>query len=102
MLIQPNSLSKLISHHEETSNKFISFGTNENTSSRGDGLLSSLFSGEKNILRYIDKLENEKIFLIKNLQKKSQKLLNKKIKSNSIDYESTMSYNNILSEDKKI
>ena len=45
----PDSLSKLISHQEETSGKFISFGTNENTSSGGGGLLSSLFSGAKSI-----------------------------------------------------
>ena len=45
----PDSISKLISHQEETSGKFISFGTNENTSSGGGGLLSSLFSGAKSI-----------------------------------------------------
>ena len=44
----PDSISKLISHQEETGSKFISFGTNENTSS-GGGLFSSLFSGARSI-----------------------------------------------------
>ena len=43
-----DSISKLISHQEETGSKFISFGTNDNTSS-GGGLFSSLFSGAKSI-----------------------------------------------------
>ena len=44
----PDSISKLISHQEESGSKFISFGTNDNTSS-GGGLFSSLFSGAKSI-----------------------------------------------------
>ena len=44
----PDSISKLISHQEETGSKFISFGTNENTSS-GGGLFSSLFSSARSI-----------------------------------------------------
>ena len=43
-----DSISKLISHQEETGSKFISFGTSENSSS-GGGLFSSLFSGAKSI-----------------------------------------------------
>jgi len=50
----------------------------------------------------MDKLENEKIISDKKSSKENQKLLNKKRKSNSIEYESTWSYNNILSEEKKI
>ena len=48
------------------------------------------------------KLENEKINTEKKLIKGEKKLLNKKRKSNSIDPSSTWSYNNILSEEKKI
>ena len=44
----PDSISKLISHQEESGSKFISFGTNENTSS-GGGLFSSLFSSARSI-----------------------------------------------------
>ena len=57
------------------------------------------FDMDTNIM---DKLENEKIISDKKSSKENQKLLNKKRKSNSIDYESTWSYNNILSEEKKI
>ena len=46
--IDQDSISKLISHQEESGSKFISFGTNDNTSS-GGGLFSSLFSGAKSI-----------------------------------------------------
>ena len=42
------SISKLISHQEETGSKFISFGTSDNTSS-GGGLFSSIFSGARSI-----------------------------------------------------
>ena len=45
----PDSISKLISHQEETGSKFISFGTSDNTSSGGGGLFSSLFSGARSI-----------------------------------------------------
>ena len=45
----PDSISKLVSHQEETSSKFISFGSNESNSSGGGGLFSSLFSGAKSI-----------------------------------------------------
>ena len=44
----PDSISKLICHQEESGSKFISFGTNESGGS-GSGLLSSLFSGAKSI-----------------------------------------------------
>ena len=44
----PDSISKLISHQEETGSKFISFGTSDNSSS-GGGLFSSLFSGARSI-----------------------------------------------------
>ena len=43
-----DSISKLICHQEETSSKFISFGTSDNSSS-GGGLFSSLFSGARSI-----------------------------------------------------
>ena len=43
-----DSISKLISHQEESGSKFISFGTADNTSS-GGGLFSSLFSGARSI-----------------------------------------------------
>ena len=43
-----DSISKLISHQEESGSKFISFGTSESSSS-GGGLFSSLFSGAKSI-----------------------------------------------------
>ena len=57
------------------------------------------FDMDTNIM---DKLENEKINTEKKLIKGEKKLLNKKRKSNSIDPSSTWSYNNILSEEKKI
>ena len=44
----PDSISKLICHQEETGSKFISFGTSDNSSS-GGGLFSSLFSGARSI-----------------------------------------------------
>ena len=44
----PDSISKLISHQEETGSKFISFGTSDSSSS-GGGLFSSLFSGARSI-----------------------------------------------------
>ena len=44
----PDSISKLISHQEETGSKFISFGTSDNSGS-GGGLFSSLFSGARSI-----------------------------------------------------
>ena len=53
------------------------------------------FDLDTNIL---DKLENEKY----DISETQQKILNKKRKSNSIDFNSTWSYNNILSEEKKI
>ena len=50
----------------------------------------------------IDKLENEKEIFDKKSSKGEKKLLNKKRKANSIDIDSTWSYNKILSEEKKI
>ena len=57
------------------------------------------FDMDTNIM---DKLENEKI--TSNIKSSSgeKKLLNKKRKSNTIDLDSTWSYNNIISEEKKI
>ena len=43
-----DSITKLISHQEESGSKFISFGTSDNSSS-GGGLFSSLFSGARSI-----------------------------------------------------
>ena len=46
----PESIEKLISHQEESGSKFISFSSNETTSSgSGGGLFSSIFSGAKSI-----------------------------------------------------
>ena len=54
------------------------------------------FDMDTNIM---DKLESDKNDI--NSSKPEQKLLNKKRKSNSINLDSTWSYNNILSEEKK-
>ena len=43
-----DTISKLVSHQEESGSKFISFGTSDNSSS-GGGLFSSLFSGARSI-----------------------------------------------------
>ena len=45
----PDSIEKLILHHDESGSKFISFGTSEQSSSSGGGLFSSIFSGAKSI-----------------------------------------------------
>ena len=57
------------------------------------------FDMDTNIM---DKLENEKISLNSKSSKSQRGVLNKKRKQNSIDLDSTWSYNNILSEEKKI
>ena len=44
-----DSISKLILNQEEGGSKFISFGTNETTTSSGGGLFSSIFSGARSI-----------------------------------------------------
>ena len=45
----PDNIEKLISHQYESSSKFISFGTSEQSSSSGGGLFSSIFIGAKSI-----------------------------------------------------
>ena len=57
------------------------------------------FDMDTNIM---DKLENEKISLNSKSSKTQKGVLNKKRKSNSIGLDSSWSYNNILSEEKKI
>ena len=57
------------------------------------------FDMDTNIM---DKLENEKITSNTKSSSGEKKLLNKKRKSNTIDLDSTWSYNNIISEEKKI
>ena len=46
---QEDSITKLISHEDESGGKFISFGTNENSTSSGGGLFSSIFSSARSI-----------------------------------------------------
>ena len=57
------------------------------------------FDMDTNIM---DKLESEKTKESIKPENKDKKLLNKKRKLNSIDLDSTWSYKNILSEEKKI
>ena len=44
-----DSIAKLISHQDESGSNFISFGTNETSTSSGGGLFSSIFSGARSI-----------------------------------------------------
>ena len=46
---QEDSITKLISHEDESGGKFISFGTNETSTSSGGGLFSSILSSARSI-----------------------------------------------------